>query len=171
VHIAKVKSVNLDKWDPQVVEMYRHMSNRIANFYWEAQLPRNYTKPSQSASNQEIEHYIREKYINKRWCHPKMKMDPASLYKTDRKKFNKFMEDLRSGSAAPPLEEDDEEEEDSDYDEEEERKRKEKKKAKKEKRKKRKEEEAAAETKKTSAPPKKAPAAVADMISFDAPEP
>jgi stromal membrane-associated protein len=46
VHITKIKSVNLDKWAPEVVEMYKHFSNLIANSYWEAKLPTNYVKPA-----------------------------------------------------------------------------------------------------------------------------
>ena len=59
-----------------------------------------------------------------------MKMDPASLYRTDRKKFDKFREKVLSGDN------EDREEEESDDDEAERRQRKkekkEKKKAKKE---------------------------------------
>lgn len=44
VHITKVKSVNLDKWPQELVEMYKHMSNLIANSYWEAKLPSSHSK-------------------------------------------------------------------------------------------------------------------------------
>ena len=46
VHIAKIKSVNLDKWAPEVVEMYKSFNNYISNSYWEAKLPGNFSKPA-----------------------------------------------------------------------------------------------------------------------------
>ena len=42
VHITKVRSVNLDKWPVDDVEMYKHMSNFISNSYWEAKIPSNF---------------------------------------------------------------------------------------------------------------------------------
>ena len=42
VHIAKIKSVNLDCWKPEMIEMYKHMSNKIVNSFWEANLPSHY---------------------------------------------------------------------------------------------------------------------------------
>ena len=40
-HITKVKSVNLDKWVPELVEQYKHFNNTIVNAYWEAKIPSN----------------------------------------------------------------------------------------------------------------------------------
>lgn len=39
VHITKIKSVNLDKWPPEMVEMFKHVSNKMINSYWEPRLP------------------------------------------------------------------------------------------------------------------------------------
>lgn len=44
VHITKVKSVNLDKWVPELIELYKHMSNAIANAYWEKRMPAGFQK-------------------------------------------------------------------------------------------------------------------------------
>ena len=78
--------------------------------------------------------FIKEKYLNKRWIDTDAKSDPASLFWSDRKKFEKLKERYQSG--ASKQNEDDEEEEESSEDEEERRRRrkerKEKKKAKKE---------------------------------------
>lgn len=81
MHIAKIKSVNLDKWAPEVVEMYKFFSNRIANFYYEATLPNNFQKPTPASTSTEVERFIRDKYIHKKWIHPKMNLDPVSMYK------------------------------------------------------------------------------------------
>ena len=93
-----MKSVNLDKWQPEMVEMYRHVNNVLINSYWEARLPRNYEKPGQNASANEVDAFIRDKYLNKRWVDTGMKMDPASMYWNDRKKFEKFKEKVMSGT-------------------------------------------------------------------------
>ena len=42
VHITKIKSVNLDKWLPEHVEMYKYFTNFISNSYWEARLPAHF---------------------------------------------------------------------------------------------------------------------------------
>jgi len=99
VHITKIKSVNLDKWKPEMVEMYKHVNNTIINSYWEAKLPANYHKPGQNASSHEVESFIRDKYINKRWADTTMSADLASLYWNDRKKFDKYIKKLTSGGS------------------------------------------------------------------------
>jgi hypothetical protein len=109
-----------------MVEMYKHVNNVIINSYWEARLPRNFEKPGQNATANEVEAFIRDKYINKKWVDTGVKMDLASMYWNDRKKFEKYKLKLLSGDK----DEDDDEEESED---EEERKRR--KKERKEKRK------------------------------------
>lgn len=42
VHITKVKSVNLDKWPVELIELYKHVNNAVLNCYWEAKLPAGY---------------------------------------------------------------------------------------------------------------------------------
>lgn len=166
MHISKIKSVNLDKWAPEMVEMYRHVNNAIINSYWEARLPRGFQKPGQNASSGEVESFIRDKYVHKKWIDTGMSADPANLYWHDRKRFDKFIKKATGGA--------DEEEEDS---EEERRAKKEKKHKKKSKRRDVESEEeppkeapkplmmASVATTATKAP--KAPAVVADLISFE----
>jgi len=109
VHITKIKSVNLDKWKPEMVEMYKYVNNSIINAYWEANLPPHFNKPGQSASSHEVESFIRDKYINKRWV-DNGTPDPATLYWNDRKKFDKYIKKLTSGETggAPAAESDSE---------------------------------------------------------------
>ena len=94
VHIAKIKSVNLDKWQVEWVELYKHLNNTIVNAYWEARLPKGYNKPGQNASSNEVESFIRDKYVNKRWVDLDASADPATLWKTDKKKFDRYMKKL-----------------------------------------------------------------------------
>ena len=108
MHITKIKSVNLDKWKPEMVEMYKHVNNSIINAFWEANLPAHYNKPGQGAGSHEVESFIRDKYINKRWVDNGT--DPATLYWNDRKKFDKYIKKLTSGETggAPAAESEDE---------------------------------------------------------------
>jgi len=46
VHITKIKSVNLDKWPVEFVEVYQHMNNFISNSYWEATRSQKVAKPA-----------------------------------------------------------------------------------------------------------------------------
>ena len=98
VHIAKIKSVNLDAWKPEMVEMYKHFNNAIVNAYWEAKLPKGYNKPVQGASSSEVESFIRDKYVNKRWIDTKLSADPVTLYNQDRKKFERYVKGLTEGN-------------------------------------------------------------------------
>jgi hypothetical protein len=77
-----------------MVEMYKHLNNTVVNSYWEAKLPKGYNKPGQNASSQEVEQFIRDKYINKRWVENIKAGDPAWLYWNDRKKFDKYLKKL-----------------------------------------------------------------------------
>jgi len=95
VHISKIKSVNLDKWHPDMVEMYKHVNNAVINSYWEARLPHGYNKPSQNANSKEVEAFIRDKYVHKKWVDTGA--DPAYLYWNDRKKFDKYIQKVTGG--------------------------------------------------------------------------
>jgi len=53
-HITKVKSVNLDKWPPGKVDLFRALSNDMVNSYWEKNMPKTYRKPDSNASNHEV---------------------------------------------------------------------------------------------------------------------
>ncbi len=90
--------------------MYKHLNNTVVNSYWEAKLPKGYNKPGQNASSQEVEQFIRDKYINKRWVENIKAGDPAWLYWNDRKKFDKYLKKLQEGAAADAPNEDDEDE-------------------------------------------------------------
>lgn len=99
VNITKIKSVNLDKWAPEMVEMYKFVSNRIINSYWEARLPSSFQKPGQGASSKDVETFIKDKYLQKKWVDLSMKQDIAGLYWADRKKFEKVISKLEGGQS------------------------------------------------------------------------
>ena len=81
-----------------MVEMYKHVNNAILNTYWEARLPKGYNRPSQNASSSEVEAFIRDKYVHKKWIDTGMSADPATLYWHDRKKFNKFIKKVTTAT-------------------------------------------------------------------------
>lgn len=110
------------------------MNNMLVNTYWEARLPSNYAKPGQNAPSSEVCQFITDKYIKKRWVDTGMRMDPASLFAQDRKKFDKYKAEVMSGQfkgGKKEQSEDEEEEEDSEEEKERRRRRKEKKEKKK----------------------------------------
>lgn len=67
----------------------------MLNCYWEARLPAGYQKPGSNASSYEVEQFIKDKYVNKRWVDTSLKADPAALYWDDRKKFISFSEKVK----------------------------------------------------------------------------
>ncbi|XP_078176203.1 ADP-ribosylation factor GTPase-activating protein AGD5-like isoform X1 [Carex rostrata] len=71
VHISKVRSVRLDTWLPEQVAFIQTMGNKVANNYWEAELPPNYDRVG-------IENFIRAKYEDKRWV-SRGKVPPPSF--------------------------------------------------------------------------------------------
>ena len=79
-----------------------------------------------------MEQFIRDKYVNKRWIDNKMKQDPVTLYKTDAKKFEKYVKAIYKGKEEA---EDDGDEQQDSSDEEQIKKRKKEKKDKKKKKK------------------------------------
>lgn len=77
--------------------MYKYFNNHIVNSFYEARLPSNYQKPGPNASNNEVEQFIRDKYLNRRWVNPKIETDPVTLYKTNMEKFKKYIKNDASG--------------------------------------------------------------------------
>lgn len=72
VHISKVRSVELDTWQPEWVKVMQKWGNRRANKYWEATMPANYPgRPSEAeaqALSQKLKKFIRDKYEKKTWA-------------------------------------------------------------------------------------------------------
>ena len=60
-HVSKVRSLHLDKWQPEHMARLQELGNRSANLVWEHNLPEG-VKPSPHAGADERELYIRQKY-------------------------------------------------------------------------------------------------------------
>mmetsp|Transcript_4000 Transcript_4000/g.6057 ORF Transcript_4000/g.6057 Transcript_4000/m.6057 type:complete len:275 (+) Transcript_4000:24-848(+) len=76
VHISKIKSVTLDKWTPEMLNIFDKLDNEKANAYWESKKPSNVQKPSESTPSYSIERFLREKYERKSWA-PQGVTDPV----------------------------------------------------------------------------------------------
>ena len=72
VHISKVRSVELDTWQPEWVKVMQKWGNRRANQYWEASMPPNYsgrpTEAEAQALSPKLKKFIRDKYEKKTWA-------------------------------------------------------------------------------------------------------
>ena len=78
VHISKIKSINLDLWEPEVLNHFKIINNKIANKYWEHKL-KAYNFKEMQEDNKILIEFIRNKYENKKWIDKKKKIDPMSL--------------------------------------------------------------------------------------------
>uniref|UniRef100_S4R5R7 Arf-GAP domain-containing protein n=1 Tax=Petromyzon marinus TaxID=7757 RepID=S4R5R7_PETMA len=64
VHIARVKSVNLDQWTSEQIQHMQDMGNGKAKKLYEGFLPKDFRRP---VSDQAAEAFIRDKYDKKRY--------------------------------------------------------------------------------------------------------
>lgn len=67
VHISKVRSVDLDRWDEPMAAAMAEMGNEASNAVYEAELPAN-RAPNAHTSRAEKEWFIRAKYSFKQFC-------------------------------------------------------------------------------------------------------
>lgn len=73
-HISKVKSVDLDAWTDEQVELMVKWGNSKCNSYWENKLPEGYIP-----DNLKIENFIRTKYDMRKWVGSVNVPDPLSI--------------------------------------------------------------------------------------------
>lgn len=73
-HISKVKSVDLDAWTDEQVELMVKWGNERCNIYWESKLPDGYV-PDQL----KIDNFIRTKYDMKKWTSSSTIPNPLSI--------------------------------------------------------------------------------------------
>ncbi len=64
-HISKVRSVTLDKWSKEQVDVFKQYGNRSVNQYYEDRLDSD-ARP-QVTDDYQMEQFIRAKYEKKRW--------------------------------------------------------------------------------------------------------
>eukprot|EP01114_Cavostelium_apophysatum_P013306 TRINITY_DN3193_c0_g1_i1.p1 TRINITY_DN3193_c0_g1~~TRINITY_DN3193_c0_g1_i1.p1 ORF type:complete len:341 (+),score=80.34 TRINITY_DN3193_c0_g1_i1:106-1128(+) len=76
VHISRVRSLYLDNWKREELEVIRDMGNAKSNAVWEANFPSLYMKPTPADSTAFKEQFIRAKYERKEY-HTDSKVEVA----------------------------------------------------------------------------------------------
>merc|ERR1712157_215598 len=87
VHISFVKSSTLDSWNFKLLEKFKkHGGNEEVNAFYEAKLP-SALKPNEHTETYQLEQFIRQKYIDKKWysAKPKKSKKTKGKPKSDRK--------------------------------------------------------------------------------------
>ena len=64
-HISKVKSVSMDDWLTEEIELMSLLGNNEANKLLEANLPNNYVKPVETDNSTQLQEFISKKYKDK----------------------------------------------------------------------------------------------------------
>ncbi|CAF1106197.1 unnamed protein product [Adineta ricciae] len=68
-HLSRVRSLELDEWPSELVQVMRSIGNKLANSIWEVNV-KNRVKPQRNASTSERERWIRDKYEQKLFVAP-----------------------------------------------------------------------------------------------------
>ena len=80
--IAKVNSVDLDKWPKGVADLYTKLNNKVANQYWEYSLSDDSIFAKIRDDDNKLRDFIFDKYSRKRWA-KKGKCPMTKLYEGD----------------------------------------------------------------------------------------
>lgn len=75
VHVSKVRSFTLDKWEPDMLKMMVAIGNERANAIFEAFIPSDIQKPDPQSDRNYREKYIKQKYVEHRFV--KQEEDPS----------------------------------------------------------------------------------------------
>ncbi|XP_062868619.1 arf-GAP with coiled-coil, ANK repeat and PH domain-containing protein 2-like [Trichomycterus rosablanca] len=68
VHFSKVRSLTLDTWEPELLKLMCELGNDVMNRIYEARREElGATKPQPGDSRQDVESYIRAKYVDRRF--------------------------------------------------------------------------------------------------------
>lgn len=113
-HISRVKSVDLDAWTDEQVELMLKWGNEKANSHWEAKLPEGYVP-----DELKIENFIRTKYEMKKWAgagapvatqtaakapKPELALKPPVASSLSRSSNNNIQSNQARAARAAPLE-------------------------------------------------------------------
>jgi len=81
VHISKVRSLNLDIWEPELVELMGSIGNANANKIFEFVVMSPWQKPNSKSTREVREKWIRAKYEKKLFVNPVIPKDaPSQLH-------------------------------------------------------------------------------------------
>ncbi|CAF3961234.1 unnamed protein product [Rotaria sp. Silwood2] len=68
-HLSRVRSLELDEWPSELVQVMRSIGNKLVNSIWEINI-KNRIKPQPNTSSSERERWIRDKYEQKLFIAP-----------------------------------------------------------------------------------------------------
>jgi len=95
VHISKVRSFTLDKWDKDLLKMMCSIGNENANKIFEAVVPEDVERPTPTSEKPVREKFIRMKYQEKKFVKPtELTQDALNLKFFDAAENNKVIETL-----------------------------------------------------------------------------
>ena len=86
--ITRVRSTKLDNWQLELIEIFQNVTNKIANAYWEFNIPHDYIKPNFDSKNEEILKFVKNKYVHKLFA-PKDTKNPLEKYKNKKEREKK----------------------------------------------------------------------------------
>jgi len=90
VHISKVRSLNLDKWDPELVQLMDSIGNANANKIFETNVCSPWSKPNSKSPKEQREKWIRAKYAQKIFVNQQLLKDPEMQFHNAAKKNDHF---------------------------------------------------------------------------------
>jgi len=87
-HITRVRSVKLDGWTKENIEIMATVGNKVANDYYEHKMPTGYRKPGANSSPEECRRFVDEKYVRRTYV-PKGYREPVKEFVDCRTKGTK----------------------------------------------------------------------------------
>merc|ERR1712003_456087 len=93
VHISFVKSSTLDSWNYKLLDKFKkHNGNEEVNSFYECKLP-SALKPNEHTETYQLEQFIRQKYIDKKWFSTKTKKKKTPKKKKKPRKYESSSEE------------------------------------------------------------------------------
>ncbi|XP_064195104.1 arf-GAP with coiled-coil, ANK repeat and PH domain-containing protein 2 isoform X3 [Anguilla rostrata] len=103
VHFSKVRSLTLDSWEPELLKLMCELGNGVINQIYEAQREElGCRKPQPGDPRQEIEAYIRAKYVDKRFVRKQSAEEQRSKVIALSKKENRLNSSTEHLPPRPP---------------------------------------------------------------------
>ncbi|KAJ8356817.1 hypothetical protein SKAU_G00196110 [Synaphobranchus kaupii] len=103
VHFSKVRSLTLDTWEPELLKLMCELGNGVINQIYEAQREElGFKKPQPGDPRQEIEAYIRAKYVDKRFVRKQSVVEQRSKVIALSKKERRLSSSIEHLPPRPP---------------------------------------------------------------------
>jgi len=87
-HITRVRSVKLDGWTKENIEIMATVGNKVASDFYEHRMPTGYRKPGANSSPEECRRFVDEKYVKRNFA-PAGHREPVKEFVDCRSKGSK----------------------------------------------------------------------------------